>query len=79
MRLPFDQTNLQRPSQNRLSPVSSPRTQSLDLQTSANYAKLESLKQLGKGIFSIGDAIFQNYAEEKREEKRRELELLSWI
>ena len=77
MRLPFDQTNLQRPSQNRLSPVSSPRTQPLDLQTSANYAKLESLKQLGKGIFAIGDAIFQNYAEEKREEKRRELELLS--
>jgi len=77
MRLPFDQTNLQRPSQNRLSPVSSPRTEPLDLQSSANYAKLESLKQLGKGIFSIGDAIFQNYAEEKREEKRRELELLS--
>ena len=74
MRLPFDQTNLQRPSQNRLSPVSSPRTEPLDLQTSANYAKLESLKQLGKGIFSIGDAIFQNYAEEKRQEKKLKYE-----
>ena len=71
MRLPFDQTNLRSPSQNRLSPVSSPRVQPLDLQTSANYAKLESLKQLGKGIFSIGDAIFQNYANEIRDEKKR--------
>lgn len=71
MRLPFDQTNLRSPSQNRLSPVSSPRVQPLDLQTSANTAKLESLKQLGKGIFSIGDAIFQNYANEIRDEKKR--------
>ena len=71
MRLPFDQTNLQRPSQNRLSPVFSPRTEPLDLQTSANYAKLESLKQLGKGIFSIGDAIFQNYSRDIQDEKKR--------
>ena len=70
MRLPFDQTNLRSPSQNRLSPVSSPRVQPLDLQTSANYAKLESLKQLGKGIFSIGDSLFQNYAKEKEQEKK---------
>tara|TARA_R100000900_G_scaffold73819_1_gene58093 strand:- start:1692 stop:4730 length:3039 start_codon:yes stop_codon:yes gene_type:complete len=76
MRLPFDQTNLRSPSQNRLSPVSSPRVQPLDLQTSANYAKLESLKQLGKGIFSIGDALFQNYANEKEQEKKLQYEAL---
>lgn len=76
MRLPFDQTNLRSPSQNRLSPVSSPRVQLLDLQTSANYAKLESLKQLGKGIFSIGDAIFENYARETQKEKERNIQLL---
>ena len=76
MRLPFDQTNLRSPSQNRLSPVSSPRVQPLDLQTSANYAKLESLKQLGKGIFSIGDALFQNYAKEKEQEKKLQYEAL---
>ena len=76
MRLPFDQTNLRSPSQNRLSPVSSPRVQPLDLQTSANTAKLESLKQLGKGIFSIGDAIFQNYANEKKQEKKLQYEAL---
>lgn len=73
-RLPFDQTRLQTAQFNRVSPVNAPRVQPIDVTTEAAYAKNKALQDFGKGLFELGGAFLEVYAQEKRQEKKENLQ-----